>query len=245
VDGFAVIMSETAPSPAASDVVETLRSPLIAEAYGQQLGEDLMVKVVLSDIGQADGRDLRSRQAYDAPRDLYVFSVDLVSAQGEAGAVERALAALGSLTTADVSGCALVFDDSLRRGLGRGVLDRALAPRGAFTDRYLRAAMRRLGEISVDGVVDFSDGQQFRPARPIELEMSISSAPGANGYLALLSAFAVAVEATPDAGREGLRGLIAPDLPRAAFDRIVDAAQQARDTCAGSAGVRARRGDQG
>ena len=37
--------------------------------------------------------------------------------------------------------------------IGDEVLSRALTPRGAFTDPYLRAAMRRLGEVSPGGVI--------------------------------------------------------------------------------------------
>ena len=34
--------------------------------------------------------------------------------------------------------------------------------------------MRRLGEVSVDGVVDFVDGSRFRPGQALELEMSLA-----------------------------------------------------------------------
>jgi hypothetical protein len=237
-DGFAVIMNETALSPEAARDVGALGGPLITEAYGQQLGEDLMVKLVLAPAALGDDRDVRSRQRYDAPRDRYVFSIDLVAAAGEGPAIERALAALASLTSADVSGCALVFDGALRRESDRRLLDRALAPSGEFTDRYLRAAMRRLGELSVDGVVDFTDGNQFRPAAPIELEMAIGDAAGAKGYLALLRAFARAVESTPEAGREALRGLIAPEVRRDAFLRALEGATSEERACSQDGGSR-------
>jgi hypothetical protein len=42
-----------------------------------------------------------------------------------------------------VSGCAARFDESLRESLEPAALARALAPRGSFTDPYLRTAMKR------------------------------------------------------------------------------------------------------
>ena len=232
-DGFAVILTETAMSDDARLSVEDLRSPLIDEAYSQQLGEDLMVKLVLSGRAAADGTEIRSRQSYDAPRDLHVFSIDLLPGDAGAEAVSGALAALSRLGPDDVSGCALAFDDSLRRQLDRGELARALAPHGSFTDRYLRAAMRRLGEVSVDGVVDFVDGTRLRPGSPIELELSLGKAAEARGYLALLRRFAAEMEGDPSFRRESLRSLLAPEQAGERFASILERARIAEETCAG------------
>jgi hypothetical protein len=232
-DGFSVILNETAISKAAEASLSELRNPLVDEGYAQQLGEDLMVRLVLA-VGDLDGVvDVRSRQFYDAPRDLHAFALDFVPSDAGA-AVERAQAALGSLSRRDVSGCALRFDDTLREGLDPGALARALSPQGEFTDAYLRAAMRRLGEVSVDGVVDFVDGSQYRPSVPLELEMSISNARGAKGFLALLRAFATALEGDDTDRRESLRSLVAPELRPAEFDGVLDRADEAERACAGA-----------
>lgn len=234
-DGLAVILNETAIAPDARDSVHAIRSPLIAEAYEQQLGEDLMVKLVLAEPAAKDAVEVRSHQRYDAPRDLYEFALDFVPANSATSSVGAALAALAALRAGDVSGCAVVFDDTLRDQLDRGALARALRPRGAFTDRYLRAAMRRLGEVSVDGVVDFTDGNQLRPESPIELEMAISNAATAKGYLALLRTFVERLE--PDAEHRGraLKSLIAPELPGPRFDAALQRAAESERLCAGSA----------
>jgi len=216
-DGYAVILNETAMGPEAREAIETIRSPLFAEAYGQQLGEDLMIKLVLVDPAARDAVEVRSRQAYDAPRDLHVFSLDFVSPGSPAGRVEAALEALAALGPADVTGCRLAFDDGLRDGLDPGSLARALRPQGDFTDRYLRAAMRRLGEVSVDGVVDFADGTRLRPESPIELEMAISNATTAKGYLALLDALVARLEPDPTYHGAALKSLVAPELSSTAF----------------------------
>lgn len=230
-DGFSVILTETAMTEDAQAAVESLSSPLIDEGYGQQLGEDLMVKVVLSEEGRSDRIEVRSRQSYNAPRDVYEFSIDLVPSDGGAGAVEAALAALERLGPGNVGGCALSFDDALRRQLDPGSLARALSPQGSFTDPYVRAAMRRLGEVSVDGIVDFVDGSQFRPAESIELEMSLSNAGGAKGFLALLDAFVAQFEDSDENRVEALRSLVAPELPPAGFDEILQSARRAEASC--------------
>ena len=115
-DGFGVILTETAISEDAQQGVSELSSPLIAEAYSQQLGEDLMVKLVLR--GRSSALEARSSQSFDAPRDLHIFKVDLVTANSSAKRVQRSLEALSLLARSDVTGCALEFDETLRESLG-------------------------------------------------------------------------------------------------------------------------------
>jgi len=233
-DGYAIIFNETALGDEARDSLTTIRSPLIAEGYGQQLGEDLMVRLVVAEGADDDSIEVRSRQHYDAPRDLYAFTLDLVPAESAASGVEAALSALAALGVEDVTGCALAFDETLREALDAGSLARALRPEGAFTDRYLRAAMRRLGEVSVDGVVDFADGTRLRPDSSIELEMAISNAATARGYLALLRSFVDRLEPDPAHRTSALKSLVAPELPGARFDAVVARAESSEAVCAGS-----------
>lgn len=227
--GFSVILTETALSSEAKSAVEGMHSPLLAEVWGQQLGEDLLVSVVLGD--EAVGKtEIRSRTGRDAARDLHDFTIELIPADGGAAVVARALSALAELDAEDVSGCALEYDSSLRSRLDPGALSRALTPRGSFTDRYLRAAMRRLGEITPGGVVEFSDGSKFRPAVGFELEVALSRAGGAIGYLALLRSFVAALEAE-EFVCETLRGLVAPELDPTTFGVIVERAEAAEASC--------------
>jgi hypothetical protein len=234
-DGYAVILNETAMSAGARQAVEELHSPLIAEAYGQQLGEDLMIRLVVAAGGASDETEVRSRQGYDAPRDLHEFVLDFVPAGSAAERVKAALEALAALRTEDVTGCRLVFDETLRRRLDPGALARALRPSGDFTDRYLRAAMRRLGEVSVDGVVDFVDGTRLRPSSPIELEMAISNAAGAKGYLALLDAFVDRLESTAADRAAAFQSLLAPEMASERFAEIVAAARSRAHSCRAAA----------
>ena len=228
-DGFGVILTETAISEDAQQGVSEIRSPLIAEAYSQQLGEDLMVKLVLRDRSSA--LEARSSQSYDAPRELHVFKVDLVSANSSARRVQRSLEALSLLGKSDVTGCALEFDGTLRRSLEPGSLARALRPGGHFTDRYIRAAMRRLGELSPNGSVEFVDGSQLRPSSGIELEMALGNASGARGFLALLRSFVARLESTEEDQREALRSLLAPELGSAEFAESVSRAISTENAC--------------
>jgi len=229
-DGFTVVLNETARSQEAKAAMEGVHSPMIEEVFGQQLGEDLIVQVALA--ADAQGRsEVRSRQAFDAARDLYQFTVDVVPRDGGAEAVQAAIAALAAMGRAQVTGCALAFDRALHEHLDAGALDRALTPSGDFTDRYLRAAMRRLGEVTPGGVVQFNDGSRFNPTVPIELEAALSQPGGAEGFLALLRSFVAKLE-PEEYRRETLRSLIAPELDPAAFDGAMDAAVAAERSCA-------------
>jgi hypothetical protein len=228
-DGVSLILTETAVTSEAAASIEGSASPVLAELYTQQLGEDLLVKVGFGEDSPYGKPMVRSRQSYDAARGLHQFTLDLVPS--EAGeSVARARGALAQLQAADVAGCALRFDESLRGGLDEGALARALTPSGSFTDPYFRAAMRRLGELSPEGVVHFASGAVFRPAVPIELEAALSQASGAIGYLALLQRFVEGLE--PEEHRvETLRGLVAPEVGTEHFAQVLTTANKSRRDC--------------
>jgi hypothetical protein len=231
-DGFTVVLNETAKSPEAAAAIEGVRSPIAAEAFAQQLGEDLLVTVNLTPEYRK-AVELRSRQTRDAARDLYEFSVDLAPKDGGARSVQRAIDALARIRTDDVTGCALRFDETLRSRLDPGALSRALVPQGSFTDRYLRAAMRRLGEVTPGNRVSFQSGERYDPTVPIELEAALIQAPGAQGYLALLHEFVAEME--PEAYRsEALRSLVAPELDAKSFSEDLAAAERAERECRSS-----------
>ena len=228
-DGFSVILTETAMAPEARAALDHMRSPLVEEVYAQQLGEDLLVKVSLTPAAMGT-TEVRSRQQYNAARDLHEFVLELVPNDGGRNAVQNALDALASITTADITACALGFDGVMREQLDPGALNRALAPQGAFTDRYVRAAMRRLGEVTPGGVVRFADGSKYSPAVAIELEVSLNQAAGAQGFLALLRTFVYHLE-NQEYQAETYRSLIAPELDSSTFDVVLDKANAAQASC--------------
>ncbi len=231
-DGFSVILTETAMAPEARSALDHMRSPLIEEVYSQQLGEDLLVNVSLTDDA-VGATEVRSRQQYNAARDLHEFVLELVPNDSGHAAVQDALDALAAIDSSHVAGCALEFDASLREQLDAGALNRALAPQGAFTDRYVRAAMRRLGEVTPGGVVAFTDGSKFSPEVPIELEVSLNQASQAKGFLSLLRTFVYDLE-DEEYRAETFRSLIAPELDSNTFNVILEKANAAQATCAGS-----------
>lgn len=227
-DGFGLILSETAQSAEASASIEGVTSPMIASASSQQLGEDLIVNVKFAGERKIE---LRSRLEHDAARDLYAFSLDLLPAAGLGDSVAAAQAALRRLKPEHVSDCNMSFDRALRSLLESGALSRALTPKGDFTDRYLRAAMRRLGEVSAnDGVVDFAGGTAYRPTVPIELEAALSRAAEARGFLALLRRFVSELE-TSQHRRESFRSLVAPEMDPTSFGVIMDKAEESERSC--------------
>lgn len=230
--GFSLVLAQTAGQPSAEAVLGGLRSPLVAGASARQLGEDLLVKVELPDGVSSSGLELRSREQTDAARGLHRFTVDMIPRGQSTAGVERARAALGRIGPGDVTGCAAQFDASLRRSLDREDLARALAPRGDFTDPYLRAALRRLGEVSPGGAIQLEDGTRYRPGVPLELAAAASQAAAARGYLALLRQWVRLLE--PEAYRtEALRSLVAPEMDPEAFAGALARARAAEASCRG------------
>jgi hypothetical protein len=161
--------------------------------------------------------------------------LNLVPADQGAGGVRRARASLARIQPHHVQGCALVFDEVLRSELDPADLARALAPKGVFTDPFLRAAMKRLGEVSDDGLVTLEDGSSYRVAAPIELAAAGNQASEARGYLALLRQLVTELE--PEAHRrETLRGLVAPEVGTVHFARILEAAEARERSCRANGG---------
>jgi len=228
--GFTVVLNETANTPELATALAAIQDPFISSVAAQQLGEDLLVRVELTPRAKTEKVEMRSRQGQDAARGLNEFAIDLVAAGAGSDSVTRAQAALAQIQPRDVTGCAEVLDDDLRSAIGDEALSRALAPRGAFTDPYLRAAMKRLGEVSPGGVITLVDGSKLDPASPIELAAAQSQAAEAKGYLALLDRFSRELDG-PDGGRETLRGLIAPELEPAAFASVLSGAQARERSC--------------
>jgi hypothetical protein len=96
--------------------------------------------------------------------------------------------------------------------------------------------MKRLGEVSPDGVIRMRDGSQFRGALPIELMAAATQPHEALGYLALLRRFVAELEAEPAQG-SALKGLVAPELDAKRFTELLDRAEQAEDRCNPSGGA--------
>lgn len=228
--GFSLILNQTARDRDLEDAIRGIQSPLLESVRAQQLGEDLMLRVALASNGAGPEPDLRLRQGHDAIRGLHRFSVDFVPPDGGASAVRRAREALAHIETRQVSGCAAVFDRTLRDALDRAALTRALAPQGEFTDPYLRAAMERLGEVSPGGAIELLDGSRFRPGVPIELAAAVSEAWQAKGFLALLRAFVAGLEAPADRP-SALRSLVAPEVGQPEFEVSLERAEAAERAC--------------
>jgi hypothetical protein len=234
--GFRVILSQTAKSEDATLALVGVQSPLIAKMEALQLGEDLLVRADLApgvSVSRGGTYELRRRQARDDLRNLWIYYVDMVPADGGAAAVSRARNALAAIGAGDVSGCAARFDARLRESLEPAALARALAPRGSFTDPYLRTAMKRLGEVSPGGRIAMADGSSFNAGSSIELTAAMSQPGDAMGYLALLRTFVDRVEPV-EQRRSTLRGLVAPEVDPATFGSYVDAAEQAERQCLAS-----------
>jgi hypothetical protein len=232
--GFHLILAETALDPAAERSLDGLHSPVVSGVEALQVGEDLLVQVALRDGERPDSLQVRSRQAHDAIRDVYRYAVDLIPADSGAAAVEDARVALARIGSADVTGCAERFDDALRGALDAETLSRALAPSGSFTDPFLRAAMKRLGEVSPGSVVTLVDGTKLDTRSQLELTAAMGQAAQAKGFLALLRRFVRELEPAEGAD-EGLRSLISPEASPAEFAKTLSQAEALESACRGGA----------
>jgi hypothetical protein len=210
------------------------RSSLIAGVQAQQLGEDLMVRVRLTELGTSDAIETRSRQGFDPVRSVHAFALDLTPRGGDDASRVSAIEALARITAGDVTGCALELDAALRDGLEPEALTRALTPNGSHTDPYLRAAMKRLGEVSPGGVIRMRDGTEFRGSIPIELMAAATQPNEAIGYLSLLRGFVAEME-EPAYRDSTLRGLIAPELTPGRFDEVLQKASAREQQCRATA----------
>jgi hypothetical protein len=231
-DGLTVALNQTARSDGLGDSLAHMRGPLIGDVEAHQLGEDLVVQIEYAAAARGNRPEVRSRQAHDAVRDLHIYTLDLIGHGASSDGIERARSALERIHTGDVTGCAGAFDRALRAALDPAALSRALAPSGSFTDPYLRAAMKRLGEVSPGGVIEIGDGSQYHPGVPLQLAAAQNDAASAKGYLALLRRWVALLEREEE--RAGvLRGLIAPELAPEAFADALARAQAAERSCAG------------
>ena len=228
-EGLAVVLSETANTAGSSEAMRAVSNSLIGSLRGRQLGEDLVVEVRFTDAGR-DNIEVRSVQRVDAVRDLHSYTLNFIPSDQGAAAVRRARAGLARIEADQVLGCALEFDRSLREALDPADLARALVPKGAFTDPFLRAAMKRLGELSPKGVVSLTDGSSYRVAAPIELMAALNQASEVRAYLSLLRQFVAELE-LENHRRETLRGLIASEVGPAHFDEVLDRAEANESRC--------------
>ncbi len=224
-EGVSLIFLATAKSAALEQQARGVQSGLLKGVEVRQLGEDLLIQVRLQ-----TEMEYRSRLTHDLARGKYRFSLDLLPKEGIERAVEEVLAGIASITPKDVTGCALRFDETLRGELDATALARALSPRGEFTDPILRTAMRRLGELTPSGRVQFEDGTSYDTAIPIELEAALSRAAEAEGYLALLRRLTQLLDPTPE-WEVAFRGLVAPEMPRERFASSLEEAEETERAC--------------
>ncbi len=228
--GFGAALHETAKSDAAADSLALMQSPLLASVAAHQLGEDLLVQAKYGAAVGGGEPDVRSRQGQDPIRGLHVYTLDIVGPGAGTTGVNRARTALARIGTGDVTGCAARFDDALRGALDPSDLARALTPHGSFIDPYLRAAMRRLGEVSPGRIVRLTNGSRYDTRVPLQLAAAQNEAGSVRGYLALLRRFVALME---DANQRTavLRGVLAPELAPESFADALTTAKAAERAC--------------
>ena len=171
---------------------------------------------------------LRIFTGFETARQLHRTVLEL--SRPEARTTRRALDGLAEIRPEAVSGCALRFDAALREGLEPTDLARALTPSADFVDPVLRAALRRLAELSADGELRLSDGTRLHPDVPLEFEAALGQAHEVEGFLALLRALAAQM-APAEEQTQVLRGLVAPELDQGSFEERTANAERSEQEC--------------
>jgi hypothetical protein len=227
-DEFYLLLSETALGEAAGRLLDSLQSPQIESATATQLGRDLMLRLLLVEAARDELPELRIFTGFETARQLH--RTVLVLSPPEARTTRRGLDGLAEIGPDAVSGCARHFDAALRQGLEATDLARALTPSADFVGPILRAALRRLAELSADGRLRLADGTRLRAEVPLEFEAALGQAHEVEGLLALLRAL-VARMASPEDRAPVLRGLVAPELDQLSFGERVANAERSEQEC--------------
>jgi hypothetical protein len=227
-DEFYVVLPRAALSEAAGKVLDSLQSPQIERASAIQLRRDLLLQLRLGEVARAEIPTLRIFTGFDTARQLH--RTVLVLSRPEGRTTRRALDGLAKIRPEAVSGCALRFDAALRECLEPTHLARALTPSADFVDPILRAALRRLAELSADGQLRLADGTRLHPDLALEFEAALGQAHQVEGFLALLRAL-VAQMASADQQTRVLRGLVAPELDQGSFEERAANAEHAEQEC--------------
>lgn len=227
--GFAVTLLETSLDPAAEAALADLESGILRGAQGHAIGADLLLLFESPAVAAAE-LELRVAQEPDPLRGVHELRITLAPTELQRAAASRAREALARLDADAISSCALAFDRSLRAALDPTQLARALSVYEAFGGRYVRAALRRLGELAPGAAVPLADGSRFRLDVPLEFEAAAGRAAEVVGLLSLLRDFVAELE-VPEQRAAALRSLIAPGVPRAAFAAALSAARAAENDC--------------
>jgi hypothetical protein len=231
-----LVLPGTALGEEAGRVLDSLRSPQMESVTAIQLGRDLVLQLQLVGESRDERPTLRIFTGFETARQLHRTVLDF-SRPGNRG-TRRALDGLAKVRPQAVSGCALRFDAALREGLEPTDLARALTPSAGFVDPVLRAALRRLAELSAGGELRLIDGTRLNPDARLEFEMALGQSHQVEGFLALLRA--LAAQLTPAEQRSAvLRGLLAPELDQGSFDERSLKAERSEREC--SAGVKSGR----
>ncbi len=220
-----LVLPGTALGEEAGKLLDSLGSPQLEGVTAIQLGRDLLLQIRLAGETKQERPDFRIFTGFETARQLHRTVLDF--SRPETRATRRALNGLAKIRSEAVSGCALRFDAALREGLERTDLARALTPSADFIDPILRAALRRLAELTAGGDLRLTDDTRLDPDAPVEFEAALGQSHEVEGLLALLRA--LAAELAPVEQRAAvLRGLLAPELDQDSFDERLSGGEAVR-----------------
>ncbi|MCZ6463227.1 MAG: hypothetical protein O7A09_02730 [Proteobacteria bacterium] len=229
-DEVSVVILDTSAEEGVSEAVAGLQSSFFQSVEPVQAGLDLILTFRLSDAARDAGVAMRTFSAEDPVRGVHLTRLDWSVPDDRAAWVERVQKALARMGPDDVSGCASVFESTLRAALTPEAMLAGPAGAPAFLRPVYRAALRRLATLSPDAVLHLTDGSSLDATVLLELELALQQVDRIEGYAALLRALVRELERAP-ARRTAAHGLLAPNIPAARFSEAWDSAAASETRC--------------
>ncbi len=223
--GFTIVFLRTGLADPIAAHLAAYGDPLF-RMNGRQLGEDFVLR--LSTPG-AEGLDLRHEILRDPARAEFRTRLEVSSGATDVR-IERLRSALRKMTETTRGSCARAFESILRSELDERALLQSLGRDDHAERAALRAALRRMTEVTKERTLQLLSGTRLRAASPLEFELAWTRRTEVQGYLDWLHDFAALVE-PDDAGSRAFRGLVAPTWRPSAFDELLHTALRERDRC--------------
>ncbi len=223
--GYTVVLVRTGLESALSEQLSTLDDPQL-EVDARQLGNDLVLRL---GFGTAGPLELRHRSTVDPVRGGARTRIEL-EGEAAAGRSERLLAAVASMEAPSGDVCQGAWEQALRVELSDRELSGLLGRDDHPYRATLRAALRRLAELSPDRTLHTTGGTALVSGSPLEFELAWSRSAEIDGYLRWLHDVAQRIE-PEDEGTRAFRSMVAPGWEVGRFDRLLASARTGLEQC--------------
>lgn len=211
--GWRLVLAGVAANAEVGGQIEALHGRAFERARLHRAGGDWIVELTRAPSETREPRLLRR----DEPvRTVSRLALEWVGERAARGAPPEARAALDGATRGAFDACGAAFEEVLLATLGMEALARELAPRSAFTDAYVAAALERIAARSPSAELALRDGTHLRFDSPLARASAATRAAEVRGLLIAIRALAEEL-APPGAAQRTLHAWLAPERAREDF----------------------------